>query len=148
MEVIQIPRIGAHLTTEDLLELTNGGVIDYMVADKHIAELWAPTLPNTQLRPDLQIHKGGKIAWATRPNSIQLRKSLNDFLKKNKKGTLLGNILFKRYYQNEKWITNPLSGKDNAEVEAALHKFIQKIWEGSISLTGNYWLRRPIKSPD
>ena len=116
MKLIHLKTIGAHLTTEDLLELTNGGVIDHMVADKHLAELWSSTLTKIQLRPDLRLHKGGNIAWATRSNNPQLRNSLNTFLKKNKKGTLLGNILFKRYYQNEEWITNPLSGKEKRKL--------------------------------
>jgi membrane-bound lytic murein transglycosylase MltF len=34
--------------------------------------------------------------------------SLNRYLKNNKKGTLHGNIFFKRYYENNKWIDNPL----------------------------------------
>ena len=116
MKSINLQTVGAHLTTEDLLELTNSGVIDLMVADKHLAELWSSILPNIQLRPDMRIHKGGEIAWATRPNNPHLRKSLNTFLKRNRKGTLLGNILFKRYYKNEDWITNPLSGKEKRKL--------------------------------
>ena len=116
MPLIHLQTVGEHLTTEDLLELTNSGIIDHMVTDKHIAELWSSTLPHIQLRTALRIHKGGKIAWATRPNNPQLRKSLNAFLKKNKKGTLLGNMLFKRYYQNGKWITNPLSGTEKQKL--------------------------------
>lgn len=116
MNLIHIKTPGAHLTTEDLLELTNSGVIDRMVADKHLADLWSSTLPHIQLRPDLPIHTGGKIAWAIRPQNPQLRKSLNAFLKTHKKGTLLGNILFKRYYQNVEWITNPLSGTEKRKL--------------------------------
>ncbi len=116
MKPIRLQTVGAHLTTEDLLELTNGAIIDQMVADKHLAELWSSTLPHIRLRSDLQIHTGGKIAWATRPNNSELRNSLNAFLKKHKKGTLLGNILFKRYYQNEKWITNPLNSKEKRKL--------------------------------
>ena len=37
---------------------------------------------------------------------------LNGYLKKNKKGTLHGNIFFKRYYENNKWIKNPLAAKE------------------------------------
>lgn len=39
MRSIHLKTVGTHLTTEDLLELTNSGVIDHMVADKHITEL-------------------------------------------------------------------------------------------------------------
>ncbi|MDH5564560.1 MAG: transporter substrate-binding domain-containing protein, partial [Nitrospirota bacterium] len=131
MKLIHIKTPGAHLTTEDLLELTNSGVIDHMVADKHLAELWSSPLPHIQLRPDLPIHKGGKIAWATRPHNPQLRKSLNAFLKTHKKGTLLGNILFKRYYQNVEWITNPLSGTEKRKLAtyASLFKKYGKAYQ-------------------
>ena len=125
MKLIHLKPVGANLTTEDLLELTNGGVIDLMVADKHVAELWSFTLPDIQLRPDLRIHQGGKIAWATRSTNSKLRKSLNTFLKKNKKGTLLGNILFKRYYENEEWITNPLTEKEKRKL-AKYTSFLKK----------------------
>ncbi len=41
-------------------------------------------------------------------NNPELKKSLNAFVKRVKKGTLLGNIYFKRYFKNVRWITNPL----------------------------------------
>jgi membrane-bound lytic murein transglycosylase MltF len=61
------------------------------------------------LRDDLRINAGGKIGWAVRKNNPQLLASLNEFIKENKKGTLIGNILFKRYYENTRWIKNPLT---------------------------------------
>ena len=43
--------------------------------------------------------------------------SLNEFVKLNRKGTLLGNILFKRYYRNRKWIDNPMSEEDRSRLD-------------------------------
>jgi membrane-bound lytic murein transglycosylase MltF len=68
---------------------------------------WAQVLPNLQVRKDLKINSGGSIAWAVRKNNPELLGDLNTFIKKNRKGSLLGNILFKRYYAKSKWIKNP-----------------------------------------
>jgi membrane-bound lytic murein transglycosylase MltF len=37
---------------------------------------------------------------------------LNAYIKKNKKGTMLGNIYFKRYFKDNKWIENPMDSED------------------------------------
>lgn len=112
-----IPKaVGEYLATEDLLEMTNSGAIDLTVADKHMATLWSGVLPNIRIRPDLKIHTGGQIAWALRHNSPKLKKSLDAFLTKHKKGTLVGNILFHRYYKNDEWITNPLARQEQQKL--------------------------------
>ncbi len=107
LDPISIVKIDNRMTTEDILEMVNAGVLDYTVADKHIADAWAGVLPHIVVRPDLTIHAGGDIAWAVRKNCPELLKSLNTFLAKNKKGSLLGNILFKRYFTDSRWITDP-----------------------------------------
>lgn len=98
-----------YIVTEDILELVNAGVIDITVADHHEAEAWSQVLPDIVIRKDLEINSEGNIAWAVRKNNKALLSSLNDFVQKNKKGTLLGNILFKRYYQHSNWIKNPVT---------------------------------------
>ena len=100
------------LSTEDILEMLDAGVIDLAIADKHIATIWSAMLKKIRIYPDLAVHKGGEIAWAIRQGNPQLLESLNRFVDKNRKGSLLGNILFTRYYEKNRWITNPLSEKD------------------------------------
>ncbi|MHC4551753.1 MAG: MltF family protein [Planctomycetota bacterium] len=101
-----------HLESEDLLEMVNAGIIPRMVVDDHVARLWSGALDNIVLLDNIPVHEGGQLAWAVRQNSNDLRKSLNGFVAENKKGTLIGNILFKRYYTNTLWVTNPLSTND------------------------------------
>jgi membrane-bound lytic murein transglycosylase MltF len=98
-----------YIVTEDILELVNAGVIDITVVDHHEGEAWSQVLPDIVIRKDLKISSEGNIAWAVRKENKKLLSSLNDFIQKNKKGTLLGNILFKRYYKNSKWIKNPVT---------------------------------------
>lgn len=111
------------LTTEDILEMVNAGVVDISVCDHHIAEIWADLLPNIVARKDLAINSGGRIAWAVRKNNPKLKASLNAFTKTVKKGSLLGNILFKRYYQNAKWIKNPTSPEERKKLETFIELF-------------------------
>ena len=94
------------LTTEDILQLVNAGVLNMTVADEHIARAWAQVLPDMVIH-DVAVHEGGNLGWAIRKNSPQLKKSIDKFVAANRKGTLLGNILFKRYYKNAEWISDP-----------------------------------------
>ena len=105
---VRIMAADENLETEDILELVNSGAIDLTVCDSHIANIWAGVYSNLVVCEDLKLRTGGKIAWMVRKKSPQLLASLNTFIKKNKKGTLHGNIYFKRYYQENKWIKNPM----------------------------------------
>jgi len=109
-----------YIVTEDILEFVNAGVVDITVADYQIARAWSQVLPDIVVRKDLKIDSGGKIAWAVRKENTALLSDLNDFIQKNKKGSLLGNILFKRYYQDSKWIHNPITEKEREK----LHQLI------------------------
>lgn len=97
------------LVTEDILELVNAGIVDITIADNHLAELWAQALPNIVLYPDLAVREGGEIAWAVRKNNPDLLASLNAVIPQNAKGTLIGNLLFKDYFENLEHIRNPLA---------------------------------------
>ena len=114
---IKIKVLPEVIGTEGILEMVNAGALKLTVADSHIATLWARVLPNIKLHKNIIIHKGGKIAWAIRKNNPQLLKSLNAFIKRNKRGTRMGNILFTRYYKNTKWIKNPISPKERKKLE-------------------------------
>ena len=85
------------LSTEDILELVNAGVVDVTIADDHIAAVWARILPKIKVRNDLALHSGGRIAWAVRKNNPELRESLSRVTRRNRKGSLVGNIFFQRY---------------------------------------------------
>ncbi len=107
-QAVRIIAADESLETEDILELVNAGAIELTVCDSHLANIWAGVHSNLVVCEDLKLRAGGKIAWMIRKKSPQLLGSLNAYLKKNKKGTLLGNIYFKRYYQANEWIENPV----------------------------------------
>jgi len=125
---IEILEADERLSTEDILEMVDAGSIKYTVADNHIASIWGELLKNIRIYGDLAVNSGGQIAWAVRPATPKLLESLNRFVRENKKGSLLGNILFTRYYKKNKWITNPMSKEDRARL-AEMRRLFEKYGE-------------------
>jgi len=106
------------LESEDLLQMVNAGIYESTVVDRHIAEIWSRVLKNIVLYKKPVVHSGGNIAWAVRKESRELLKSLDQFIKEHGQGTLMGNILIKRYYKNTKWISNPLKDAERKRLES------------------------------
>lgn len=120
---IEIKEMDQILEQHDLLEMVNAGILEVTVADNHIAEIWSGVLPDIVLRRDLEVAAGGRIAWAVRRGSPKLRESLNTFLQEHKRGTLTGNILFKRYYRDTKWVKNPVAAAEVRRVRELIPIF-------------------------
>ena len=112
-----------NLEDEDLLEMVNGGLLPMIVMDSHKAEFWAQIFDKITLNPNVAVRTGGKIAWAFRKDSPKLKKAVNAFVKKNKKGTLMGNIIFKRYLKSTKYVKNSLSGEELKKFKATIELF-------------------------
>lgn len=105
-KTIPINKADELLEDHDLLEMVNAGIIPAVIVDSHKAELWAQVFKNIKVHKNLAVHSGRSIAWAIRKDAPQLLESVNGFVKKSRKGTLLGNILIKRYLGSSKWIEN------------------------------------------
>lgn len=114
---IRVTEMDKSLATEDILELVNADILEIAVADRHIADAWAEVLPNIVVREDLIVNAGGEIAWAVRKGCPNLMASLNDFIAKNKKGSLMGNMLFKRYYADSDWVRNPVKETERRKLK-------------------------------
>jgi membrane-bound lytic murein transglycosylase MltF len=108
---------------EDLLEMVNAGLIPMIVMDSHKAQFWEQIFDNIRVHPDIAVRTGGKIAWAFRKNSPKLKPIVNEFVKGHKKGTLLGNIILKRYLRDTKYVKNSLSQQELDKFEALLALF-------------------------
>jgi len=109
---VRIEPANEYLETEDILEMVNADLVQITVADNYLAEFWAQVFDNITVHKNIALRSGGKIAWAVRKNCPKLKKAINEFVKRTKKGTLLGNILFKRYLQDTKWLRNSLAPED------------------------------------
>ena len=109
---IPITEADENLEDYDLLDMVNAGVLNAIVVDSHKAEFWVQIFDDIVVHQDLAVHSGGEIAWAIRKNSPQLAESIGAFSKTVKQGTLLGNILLKRYLRNVNWLQNALDEED------------------------------------
>ncbi|MHC4944546.1 MAG: MltF family protein, partial [Planctomycetota bacterium] len=118
LESIDIAFTPEYLVTEDILELVNAGIIELTVADRHIAEIWSAVFTDMKVRTDLVVNTGGRIAWAVRKDNHDLLAHLNGFVKVHRKGTLLGNIFFKRYFENTRWIEYPFDEEEQKRMLA------------------------------
>jgi membrane-bound lytic murein transglycosylase MltF len=122
---VKIVPADEYLEDEDLLEMMNAGLIPMIVIDSHKAEFWVQIFQKLRLHPDIKLRSGGQIAWAIRKKSPQLQNVINRFVKSHKKGTLKGNILYKRYLQNTKWVRNALDEKEFQRFKDAVEFFKQ-----------------------
>ncbi len=114
---IQIIKADEDLETEDILEMVNAGAIEITLSDSHIAGIWSKILKNLRVYREVTLRSETQIAWMVRKNNPELKASLNRFLKKHRKGTLLGNIYFNRYYKDNPWIKNPLRAGEKKKLE-------------------------------
>ena len=112
-----------HLEDEDLLEMANAGLIPQVVVDSHKAMFWEQIFDGITVHPDIAVATGGQIAWAFRKDSPQLRDVVNAFVKKHKEGTLMGNLLIKRYLRDTKWAKKVMSTAELDKFHEMVHLF-------------------------
>lgn len=111
----------------DILEMINARMLGATIVDSHKLDLW------TQVYDELKVHEvtvreGGMIGWAFRKNSPELAEQVNAFMEIAKRGTLLGNILFKRYLENAERL-QPTNSDGASEQRLALEELFQKYAE-------------------
>ncbi|NIO08679.1 MAG: transporter substrate-binding domain-containing protein [Deltaproteobacteria bacterium] len=120
---VNVEEADSYLLAEDILELMNAGVVELTVIDDFRARLWAQVFPNIVVHEHLRVDEGNQVGLAVRKDNPLLQKHLTDFLKKTDKSSILGSVLFRRYYENARWIKNPTS---RIEVER-LNQYIDLI---------------------
>ncbi len=98
-----------HFETEDVLEMTNAGLVKIVVADDYLAKFWKGIYPHIELHPDLVVRRDGDIAFAIRKNSPKLKAALDDFTRGHRVGTLFGNVALQKYLQQTRWAENAMT---------------------------------------
>lgn len=67
------------LEDEDMMEMLNVGLLDYIVVDDWKARMWAQVLPKITLNEGAVVREGGLVGWALRKDSPKLAAELNEF---------------------------------------------------------------------
>jgi membrane-bound lytic murein transglycosylase MltF len=111
------------LEDEDLMEMVNAGLLDWVVVDNYKAHNWSEVFDKLVVRDDIVFRKGGRIGFAIREDSPQLKQSLNKFLKTHRQGTLTGNILFNRNFRDYDWTQNALENSDYQQFQSLVDIF-------------------------
>ncbi|GAB5470401.1 MAG: lytic transglycosylase F [Rhodospirillales bacterium] len=109
---VRIVAIDEQLDDEALLQMVHAGLIGATVVQDRLADFWAGVLDGLVVHGDLALSHGGDIAWAVRKDSPQLLEQVNAFVKEVRAGTLLGNVLIKRYLKSDRYVrraTEPLA---------------------------------------
>jgi membrane-bound lytic murein transglycosylase MltF len=101
-----------NLEDEDILEMVNAGLVDATVVDSYVAKFWKEIFPGIQPLPTLALRTDAQLAWAIRKDSPELKKTLDAFVAKNKLGTMMGNVILKRYLQNTRWARGATNQED------------------------------------
>jgi membrane-bound lytic murein transglycosylase MltF len=125
IQPINIELVSEYLEDEDLLEMVNAQLMPAIVVDSHKVHFWDQIFDNIQIHEELALRNGGNIAWALRKNSPEFAQIVNNFVKENRKGSLMGNILFKRYLQNTKHVRNALEPGEMEKFKATVALFQQ-----------------------
>ncbi len=133
LEPIRVREAPGHFQTEDALEMVNAGLVDYTIADGYLADFWQQVLPDLVVHDDIAITEGNDIAFAVRKNSPQLEAELNAYLETVRKGTLMGNILFKRYLQSTRFVTSATDEADRQRLQAVAQLFQQHAAENDLN---------------
>jgi membrane-bound lytic murein transglycosylase MltF len=101
-----------NLEDEDILEMVNAGLVDATVVDSYVATFWKEIFPQIQPHPAVALRTNAQLAWAIRKDSPELKKLLDAFVAKNKLGTMMGNVILKRYLQNTRWAKGATNQED------------------------------------
>ena len=120
---VTIELISELLEDDDLIEMVDGGLMPWAIVDDYKLQLWDGVFTNLKAREDIVFREGGRIAWAFRKDSPKLAEAINAFLRKNREGTLIGNVLRNRYIRDFDWAANALQKEDYERLEGLVDIF-------------------------
>lgn len=120
---ILVRKADPNLTDEDLLEMVNAGLIPATATINIRAKFWSKVFPHLILHSSIVLKEDGQLAWATRPDSPQLRTLLDEFVKGRGQGTSFGNTLLRRYLQNTEWLKDATSNEEMKKFQAYVTYF-------------------------
>jgi membrane-bound lytic murein transglycosylase MltF len=99
-EFLKVEVVDENLQTGDIIELISLGKYDYTLADSYLAEMALNTFGGLAVHENHSFGKDVGLAWAVKKEDSKLLRELNKFMPKIRKGTLLGNVFDKKYFND------------------------------------------------
>ena len=118
-----IKDVSEYLEDEDLVEMVNAGLVSRTIIKLPIAKFWKQVFPKIVVNEKAAVRTGGEIAWAMRKNSPQLKVAVDDFIKRNRQGTVIGNTILARYYGKAKYVKSATSEAERKKFETLVNYF-------------------------
>lgn len=111
------------LEDEDLLQMLNAGIVQFVVVDEMKAQLWKQVLPKITVRGDLRVNSAGAYAWMTRENSPLLLQAINSFIKRFPKGDASRAEVLRKYLKSSKYVRGSTSPQELQKFAATIDLF-------------------------
>jgi len=115
--IIHIDTLSGDLSTDRIIEMVANGEIKYTFADNNIASINASYYP--ELDVSVPVSFSQRMAWALRPNSPELERNLNDWIKTMKDGVAYY-VIYNKYFKNER----DFRRRENSELYSMNHNNI------------------------
>ena len=111
------------LEDEDILEMLNTGLLEFVIVDEWKADMWAQVLPKIKVRDDIVLRSEGYTGWAIRKGSPKLTEAAGDFYVNHvvKTGSVEKRIA--SFNRKIKQISNNTSSAEMKRFEATLKLF-------------------------
>ncbi len=101
---------------EDLLQMLNAGLVQFVVGDEMTMQLWEKVLPKISVHADMVVNSGNSYAWMIREKSPLLMQEINAFIKRHPKSDPTRGEILRKYFKSTKYVKDSTS-------EAELRKF-------------------------
>jgi membrane-bound lytic murein transglycosylase MltF len=111
------------LQDEDLLQMLNAGLVQFVVVDDVKLKLWTQVLPNIIEHTELKVSSGGAYAWMVRENSPQLLAAINDFIKRHPNSDASRGEVMRKYLKSTKYIKDSTSPQELQKFDATVNLF-------------------------
>ena len=118
--LVQVPD---ELEDEDMMEMLNVGLLDYIVVDDWKARMRAPLLPKVMLNDAAVVRESGAVGWALRKNSPLLVAELQDFYANHLKKQGVPNYLRQQQSKRIKTLKDASASADAKRFEEMLVLF-------------------------
>lgn len=76
---VRIAPLPEAIEDEDALDMVNAGLIDIVIVDSWIADLWSPLLTRLVVHKDIVVRREGQAAWAFRKGSPLLKAEVDEY---------------------------------------------------------------------
>lgn len=111
------------LEDDDILEMTNAGLVEATVVDDFIAKFWTQVFPAMRLNQSATVRSNGSIGVAVRQNNPTLLRAVNTWIKEYGPRTTFGNMVDRLYLQNVNYVQRAADEAERKKFEQVVQLF-------------------------